>query len=85
MTFTTGDTLAREGGGGCKHLTLPITIGGVTRSLRFTMDELADEPPASIEEARRDILDRLRSAAKEANANTFAELRTALQSKTFKV
>ena len=85
MTFSTGDTLAREGGGSCKHLKLPITISGVTRTLRFTVDELQGDPPADIAEARTAILDRLRSAAKEAGASTLTQLKTALESKTFQV
>lgn len=85
MTFTTGNTLARESGASCSHLTLAITIGGNTRTLRFTLDELQGEPPASVEQAKEWILARLRSAAKEAGAATFAQVRSALESKTFQI
>lgn len=83
MQFDTG-TLGRCQVGG-SHYTLPITILGVTKTMSFTLDDLQGDPPADIQEARIAILDRLRSAAKEAGATTFAQLGTAINSKTFKV
>jgi len=82
VTFTT-DTLSRCAGN--NHVAVDVTIGATTRTLRFTLSELQGEPPDTLEEARREILDRLRSAAKEANATTWAQLQAALNNKTFKV
>lgn len=82
MRFTTG-TLTRCAGG--NHYELPITIGGNTRTLRLTKDEAEGEPPANIDEARDSIISRLRSAYKELDAVTFADVRTAVSGKTFKV
>jgi hypothetical protein len=82
MTFETGELTRCSGG---NHYRLPITIGQTTRTLHFSRDELEGEPPASLEEAKREILNRLCSAVKEASATTFAQARTALENKTFKV
>lgn len=82
MTFTTG-TLTRCSGG--NHYSLQVTIAGNVRTFKFDSTELQADPPADIAEARAAILTRLVSAAKEAGANTFAEVKTAIESKTFKV
>lgn len=82
MQFTTGN-LSRCAGNG--HYELPITVSGNTKTLRFTRDEFEGEPPADAEQARDAILGRLRSAAKEANANTWVQFQAAVESKTFKV
>lgn len=83
MQFTTGATLSRCAGN--NHLAIDVTVGGITKALRFTLGELQGEPPDTLEEVRREVLDRLRSAAKEANATTFTQLRTALEAKTFRI
>lgn len=79
MQFDTG-TLTRCAGG--NHYKLPIVIGGATKTLEFTKDDLEGEPPATVAEARLDILTRLRSAAKEAGATTFSQTKTAIENKT---
>lgn len=82
MQFTTGQLTRCSGGG---HYELPATVGGSTKTLRFTRDEFQGEPPEDAEAARDAILSRLRSAAKEANASTWAQVQTAVESKSFKV
>jgi hypothetical protein len=86
MNFSTG-AVSREGGAGCNHFIIPITLqSGLAGNIRFTLDEFQGDPPDSIIEAKDRILDRLRSAAKEANATTFAQISTAISNKTgFKV
>lgn len=82
MQFTTGN-LSRCAGNG--HYELPITVSGNTKTLRFTRDQLRGEPAEDMAQAVDAILARLRSAAKEANATTLAQVRAAVESKTFKV
>lgn len=84
MTFTTGPTLSRCQVGGI-HYELDVTINSVTRILKCTADEFQQDPPAELEAGREAILDRLRSAVKEANATTFAQIRAAVENKTFKI
>jgi hypothetical protein len=83
MTFTV-NTVARCAGQ--NHYVVTLTFaGGQQVSLRTTADEMRFDPAADVGEARENILDRLRSAAKEAGATTFAAVQTALQGKTFQV
>jgi hypothetical protein len=82
MTFSTG-TLSRCAGG--SHFELPITIGGVTRTLSFSRDEFIGDPPADISAAREAILSRLRSAAKEAGASTLPQIQAAIGSISFQI
>ena len=83
MTFTV-NTLTRCVGQ--SHYTINLTFAsGPTVNFQTTLDEMSFDPAADLEETRQEILDRLRSAVKEANANNFAQARTALEGKTFKV
>lgn len=79
MQFSTG-VLTRCAGQ--NHYQLPVTIGGRTVTLHVTRDEMASDPPESLEEAREMIITRLRSAIKEAGASTFAQVKTAIENKT---
>jgi hypothetical protein len=69
---------------GQSHYHVNITVNGVARQLHFTREELQDEI-SDFDEARARVLIRLRSAVKEANATTFAQARTALETKEFQV
>jgi len=83
MTFTVG-TLTRCAGQ--NHYAVTLTFAsGATATLRFNRGDLDLDPAADVSAAREAILDRLRSAGKEAGASTFAQWRTALETKTFKV
>jgi hypothetical protein len=83
VTFTI-NSITRCAGGG--HYDVTITLGnGQSGTLHTTKDELAGDPPASIAEARDAVLDRIRSALKEANAATWANIQSALVGQTFKV
>ena len=83
MTFTV-NTLTRCSGQ--NHYTVNLTFaGGPTVNLKVDKGEMDFDPMADKDAARQEIVDRLRSAVKEANATTFAQARTALETKTFKV
>jgi hypothetical protein len=81
MTFTTG-TLTRCAGG--NHYYLPIVIGGVTKILPFNKDDLVVDL-ADFDAAKAAVLARVRSAAKEAGVNTFAQAVAVVSGKTFQV
>lgn len=81
MQLTTGTATRCSGGG---HYQLPVTIGGVERTLHFTREDL-ERNFSDMEGAREAILDRLRSAIKEAGATTLVQIRNAISSKTFHV
>lgn len=81
MEFVTG-TASRCGGG--NHYELPITISGVQRILHFTKDEL-ERDFTTVEEAREEVIDRLRSAIKESGATTLVQIRNAISNKTFNI
>ena len=83
MTFTV-NSLSRCSGQ--SHYTANITFqSGPTVDLVFALADLQLDPFADVTESRQTILDRLRSAAKEANAVTFAQAKAALEGQTFKV
>lgn len=82
MEFSIG-TITRCAG--TKHYQVPITIGGVTRMLHTTVDELQAAAPGNLEEARDAVVGRIRSALLEANAATFGQSKAALEGKTFEV
>lgn len=82
MQFTTGTLTACTGG---EHLTLPVTINGVTRDFAFTRDDVVAAGPDTMDELRVAILARLRSAKLEAGATTVVQIRNAVSSKTFSV
>lgn len=82
MQFTTGTLTACSGR---EHLTLPITIGGVTRDLETSRSEIMAAAPDGFEETRAAIVSRLRSAVLEADASTPLQVRNAVSGKTFKV
>lgn len=69
---------------GNNHFELPVTIGGVTVTMNLTPDDMAVDF-ASREEAKEALVARIRSAVKEANASTFAQVRSALDGMTFKL
>ena len=83
MTFTVSGTITRCAGQ--NHWQVPITIGGVEHTLHILLSEIQFDPLADPVETRDKILDRLRSAAREANAATFAQVRAALEGQTFKL
>jgi hypothetical protein len=79
MHFTVG-TITQCAGGNHRHI--PVTVGGVTRTLTVDRGDAAVEP-AQVEEA---IMTRLRSALKEAGAGTgLAAWNTALSGKGFDI
>lgn len=84
MIFTTGTISVCTGG---NHLQLPITIGGNTKTLHITREELRGEPPDGFEDIRELIIQRLRSAVKETTVGppTPAEVQAAVNNKTFEI
>jgi hypothetical protein len=81
MTFTV-NSLTRCAGQ--NHYRLNITVGAQTFDLHLERSEM-ERDFADRDEAREALVDRLRSAVKEANANNFAQARAALEGNTFKV
>jgi hypothetical protein len=84
MEITTGTLTACTGG---EHLTLPVTVNGVTRDVKFTREEALASGANTHEELRVAILARLRSAVLEATTGvpTAIQVRNAVSSKTFEV
>lgn len=80
MQFTVG-TITRCAGQ--NHYDVPVTIGGTTYHIAVLQDELGVDYNQA--EARDRMVDRMRSAKKEANAVTFAQTKTALEGKTFQI
>lgn len=80
MTFTV-DSLTRCTGLG--HYTLTVTIGAQQHTVHVTAAEVQQDFTAA--EMREQVLTRLRSAAKEANAGTFAQIQAALVGNTYKI
>lgn len=71
---------------GTNHYTVPITVTGVgTFTLRTTVQEFQNAAPNGFEEAKDAVVSRLRSALLEASAVTFAQVKLALEGKTFSV
>jgi hypothetical protein len=70
---------------GLNHWTVSVTIGGNGHVIQTSPDEMQFDPLENPVETRGLILARLRSAAKEANAATFAQSKTAIEGKTFKL
>lgn len=84
MQFTTGTLTRCSPSGG--HYHIEVTSGGVTKEIHFTAEEMSSElADDTYEELRERVLHRLRSAAKEAGATTFAQGRTAVSNKTFHI
>lgn len=81
MQFDTGTATRCSGGG---HYQLPVTIGGVERTLYFTREDVGRDF-TDMEGAREAILHRLRSAIKESGATTLIQIRNAISSKSFTV
>lgn len=81
MTFLVG-TITRCAGQ--NHYDVPVTIGGTVFHIPVLQDDLATDFQGITDAANR-IVDRLRSAKKEANAVTFAATKTALEGKTFQI
>lgn len=66
---------------GQNHYDLTITVGGQSRTITLTRSDLALEP----EDFKDAFLHRIRSAVKEAGANTFAQAQAALVGQTFQI
>ena len=82
MQFTV-NSLTRCGGQG--HWTVIITVAGEQHRIETTPAEMQFDPGENINETRQRVLERLRSASKEAGAATFAQARTALEGKTYQL
>jgi hypothetical protein len=83
LTFTVNSVTRCAG---LTHWTATITFsGGATVPIDTDQAELQIDFPANRDQARTAILNRLRSAAKEAGAGTFAQVKTALEGKTFQI
>ncbi len=82
MTFTV-NSLTRCAG--LNHWTVTITIGGQSFTVATNAAEMLFDPTASVSETRQQILERLRSAYKEAGGGTFAAAQTAIVGKTFQL
>jgi hypothetical protein len=76
-------TITRCSGGG-NHVTMVGTVNGVATTEHFTVQELTTSPETP-EEKRTAAIQRMRSAVKEANATTPAQIRNALEGKTFEI
>jgi len=77
MTFSISAISTCAGGG---HLEIQGTFGGRDRTLRFHRSELAID-----EDVETALIARLRSAVKEAGASTPAQIRSAIEGKTFEI
>lgn len=82
MQFTTGTLTACSGG---EHLALPVTIGAQQHVLRISREEVMGMRPEGFNETRKAIIQRLRTAALEADASTPIQVRNAVSNKTFEV
>jgi hypothetical protein len=69
---------------GGNHVRMTGSINGEATTVDFTAEELLASPETP-EEKRRAAIQRMRSAVKEANATTPAQIRNALEAKTFKI
>lgn len=90
MDFTVNGQITRASGPGCNHYLVPLTDGEVSKTLHTSLAEIQAAAPSTIEEAREAIIARLRSAILEYLAAnelplTFANVRAALEGKTFRV
>lgn len=81
MTFTV-NTISRCPGG--NHWSVDLTQGGQARHLEFQTSDLQLDF-TNFQQVVDAVLNRLRSAAKEANAGTLAQVKTALEGKTFQI
>ena len=81
MTFLVGSITRCPGQ---NHYLVPVTVSGQTYTISVDQSELATDI-TDRDEAREKIIDRLRSAKKEAGAGNFAQIRTALEGKTFQI
>lgn len=82
MTFTV-NSLVRCAG--LNHWTLTVTVAGTQYVISTTPADMSFDPAASLPETRDRMLERLRSAAKEGGANTFAQVQTAIVGKSFQI
>lgn len=86
MTFTVGTiTRCSPPAGTGSHYHVPLTIGGQVYTLETTAQEVQAVGPSSFAEAREAILARLKSAILEADAGTFAQIKTALEGNSYEV
>lgn len=68
-------------GAGCTHVRLTLTVAGQQRVVMVDREELVTRDPN--ESLRERLVDRLRSAIKEAGAATPAQARAAILNKDF--
>lgn len=87
MQFVVGTITRCRPNAGAQHFQIPITIGGETHTLHTSPTELQSAGPATFAEGRNRVVERLRSALlEEADVpDTFAELKTALEGRTFSI
>ena len=84
MTFTV-TSLTRCAGQGHWHLDVNITSPNLGAHRITLTTAQVNDAISSFAEARERIITRCRSRAKEANAATFAQAKTALEGQEFKV
>lgn len=82
MTFTV-NSLTRCSG--LSHWMVSITVGAQTYTIHTSPEELQFDPLANPDATRDMVLARLRSAAKEGNAATFAAAKAFLEGKVYKL
>lgn len=69
---------------GQNHFTIEVVVGGQTHQVEATRQDM-DLDFATVAEAKEAVKARCRSAIKEANASTWAQIQTALNNKDFKL
>ena len=84
MQFTIGSPITRCTG--LNHVRIPISIlNGPSGTVEFNITEFTERSASTLDEAKELVMHRIRSAMLEADAVTFAQRRTALETKTFEV
>ena len=81
MTFTV-NSVSRCASG--NHWTIVLTAGGQSRTLVLETSDLQLDF-SSYDQVREAVIGRMRSAAKEAGAGTLAQVKTALEGKSFQL
>lgn len=83
MTFLV-NSLTRCAGQGHWRVNITVT-NGPTLTIATTPEEMVFDPLANLADTRELVLARVRSAAKEAGASTFAASKTAVEGKSFQL